>query len=115
DLEPFERRPRIDDVALELQLRLLEPGRDPDELRKVENRQVERPPRRGLELLLPGVERKMAKRARRDHHVGAGLERLLDRLDELAQCRLFACLDDREAAAFDLRGVVDRLTAARLD
>ena len=38
DFQPLERRPRVDDVALELQLRLLEPGRDADELREVEDR-----------------------------------------------------------------------------
>ena len=68
-----------------------------------------------LELLLPGVEREMAERARRHHRVGAGLRRLLDRLDQLAERDLLAGLDDREAAALDLRRVVDRLAAAGLD
>src|SRR5262249_24011888 len=86
-----------------------------DELREMEDRYPERPPRRGLELLLPRVEREMAERARRDHHVGAGLHRLLDRLDELAHRRLLARLDDLEPAALDLGGLVDRLAAARLD
>ena len=57
----------------------------------------------------------MAERARRDHRVGAGLLRLLDRLDQLAERGLLARLDDREAAALDLRRVVDRLAAAGLD
>ena len=57
----------------------------------------------------------MAERARRDHHVGAGLDRLLDRLDDLAERRLLTRRDDREAAALDLRRVVDRLAAAGLD
>src|SRR5438045_9728427 len=57
----------------------------------------------------------MAERTRRHHHVGARLERLLDRLDELAHRGLLARLDDREAAALDLRRVVDGLAAARLD
>src|SRR5712691_12950017 len=57
----------------------------------------------------------MAERARGDDHVCTGLLRLLDRLDQLAQRRLLARLDDREAAALDLRGIVDRLAAARLD
>ena len=72
-------------------------------------------PGRGLELLLPRVEREVAERARRDHRVGAGLHRLLDRLDQLAERRLLARLDDREAAALDLRRVVDRLAAAGRD
>src|SRR5690242_8651117 len=83
DLELLENRPRVDDVPLELQLRVVEPRGDADELREVEDRHAELPPRRGLELLLPRVEREMAERARRDHHVGAGFHRLLDRLDEL--------------------------------
>src|SRR5438094_621931 len=57
----------------------------------------------------------MAERARRHHGVGAGLGGLLDRLDQLAERDLLARLDDREAAALDLRGVVDRLPAAGLD
>src|SRR5438270_5891133 len=115
DFQPLERRPRIDDVALELQLGLLEPGCDAHELGEVEDRQLERAAGRRLELLLPRVERQVAERARRHHHVRAGLERLLDRLDELAQRRLLARLNDREPAALDLGGVVDRLAAARLD
>ena len=57
----------------------------------------------------------MAERARRHDRVGAGLHRLLDRLDQLAERRLLAGLDDREAAALELRRVVDRLAATRLD
>src|SRR6266852_9361461 len=57
----------------------------------------------------------MAERARRHHHVGPRLHRLLDRLDQLAERSLLARLDDRKAAALDLRGIVDRLAAARLD
>src|SRR6266404_3566073 len=57
----------------------------------------------------------MTERARRDHHVGPRFERLLDRLDELAHRRLLARLDDRETAALDLRRIIDRLAAARLD
>src|SRR6185312_4640319 len=64
---------------------------------------------------LPGVERQVAERAGGDHRVRAGLHRLLDRLDQLAERRLLARLDDREAAALELRRVVDRLAAARLD
>src|SRR6059058_4136547 len=57
----------------------------------------------------------MAERARRDHRVGAGLLGLLDRLDQLAERDLLTRLNDREAAALDLRRVVDRLAAAGLD
>src|SRR5919201_3433669 len=57
----------------------------------------------------------MTERARRHHRVGPGLDRLLDRLDELAERGLLARLDDREAAALDLRWIVDRLAAAGLD
>src|SRR6266498_3414571 len=46
---------------------------------------------------------------------GDALLLLLDRLDQLAERRLLARLDDREPAAFDLRRVVDRLSPARLD
>src|SRR5207247_2495351 len=66
-------------------------------------------------LLLPRVERQVAERARRDHRVGPGLDRLLDRLDQLAERRLLPRLDDREAAALDLRRVVDRVAAAGRD
>src|SRR3954449_1898847 len=57
----------------------------------------------------------MAERTRRDHRVRTALHRLLDRLDQLAERRLLARLDDREPAALDLRGIVDRLAAARFD
>src|SRR6266540_6523464 len=57
----------------------------------------------------------MAERARRDHRVGASLGRLLDRLEKLAERGVLARLDDREAAALDLRRVVDRLAAAGVD
>src|SRR6266571_9527032 len=57
----------------------------------------------------------MAERARGDDHIRTGLLRLLDRLDQLAERRLLTRLDDREPAALDLRRVVDRLAAARLD
>ena len=103
------------DVPLELQLGLLEPGGDTDELREVEDRHLEVLARRRLQLRLPRVEREVAERARRHDHVGAGFLGLLDRLDQLAECRLLARLDDREAAALDLRRIVDRLAAARLD
>src|SRR5207248_6892546 len=68
-----------------------------------------------FELLLPRVEGEVAERARRHHHVGPRLHRLLDGLDQLAHRRLLARQDDREAAALDLRRVVDRLATARLD
>src|SRR3954467_14890772 len=57
----------------------------------------------------------MAEGARRHDRVGARLLRLLDRLDQLAERRFLARLDDREPAALDLRRVVDRLAAARFD
>jgi hypothetical protein len=57
----------------------------------------------------------VAERARRHDRVGARLHRLLDRLDELGERGVLARLDDREAAALDLGGVVDRLAAAGRD
>src|SRR3954454_325821 len=57
----------------------------------------------------------MAERTRRDHRVRTALHRLLDRLDQLAERRLLTRLDDGEPAALDLRGIVDRLAAARFD
>ena len=102
-----------DDVALELQLGAVEPGRDADELREVQDRHLEVLARLLAQLRLPRVEREVAERARRDHRVGAGLLRLLDRLDELGERDVLTRLDDREAAALDLRRVVDRLAAAR--
>src|SRR6185312_4326161 len=60
-------------------------------------------------------EREMAERARRHERVGAGLLRLLDRLDQLAEGGLLPRGDDREAAALDLCRIVDRLAAAGLD
>src|SRR5437016_1920761 len=99
-------------MALELQLRLLEARRDADQLREVQDRQPVLLAGRRLELLLPGIEREMAERARRHHGVRSCLQRLLDRLDQLAERRLLARLDDREPAALDLRRIVDRLAVA---
>src|SRR3712207_7451789 len=45
----------------------------------------------------------------------ARLHRLLDRLDQLGERRLLARLDDRKAAALDLRRVVDGLAATGLE
>ena len=102
-------------MTLELQLRAVQAGRDADELREVQDRHLEVLARLLAQLRLPGVQREVAERARRDHRVGAGLLRLLDRLDELGERDVLTCLDDREAAALDLRRVVDRLAAARGD
>src|SRR6266540_5309448 len=102
-------------MPLELELGLLDARRDAHQLREVKDRHPEVLSRRGLQLRLPGVERQMAERARSDHRVRAGLLSLLDRLDQLAERRFLAGLDDREPAALDLRRVVDRLTSARLD
>src|SRR5829696_5426190 len=57
----------------------------------------------------------MTERARSHDRIGAAFDRLLDRLDQLAERGVLARLDDREAAALDLRRVVDDLAAARLD
>src|SRR5207248_10926958 len=92
-----------------------EPCGDADELREVEDRHLEVLASCLLELRLPGVEGEVAERARSHDGVGTGLLRLLDRLDQLAERGLLARLDDRKAAALDLRGIVDRLAAARLD
>src|SRR5581483_3148671 len=115
DAELLDDRLDRDDVPLELQLRLLEAGGDADELREVEDRHLEVAARRLLQLRLPGVEREVAERARRHDRVGAGLVGLLDGLDQLAERGLLTRLDDREPTALDLRRVVDRLPAARLD
>src|SRR5262249_56988306 len=82
---------------------------------EVDDRHRELAAGRGLELRLPGVEREVAERAGRDHGVGAALDRLLDRLDQLAERDFLTRLDDREPAALELGRVVDRLTAAGLD
>src|SRR5215207_9749153 len=111
----LEHRVDGDDVALELQLRVRQPGGDADQLREMQDRHLEVLAGRLLQLRLPGVEREVAQRAGGHHRVGPGLLRLLDRLDQLLQRRLLAGLDDREAAALDLRRVVDGLAAARLD
>src|SRR5262245_9996374 len=95
DFEPLGHARHRDDVALELQLRLLQPGGDADQLREMHDRQVVALAVRGRELLLPRVERQVAQRARGDHRVGAGFDRLLDRLDQLAESRVLAGLDDR--------------------
>src|SRR5687768_15863214 len=114
-VEFLEHRVDRDDVALELQLRVGQAGGDADQLREVQDRHLEVSARLLLQLRLPRVQREMTERARRHHRVGAGLLRLLDRLDQLLERGLLAGLDDREAAALDLRGVVDRLAAAGLD
>ncbi len=77
-------------MALELQLRFLEPGCDSDQLGEMEDWHLIALARGCLELLLLGVERQVAERTRRHHHVGPGLDRLLDRLDQLAERNLFA-------------------------
>src|SRR5205823_6354208 len=115
DFEFLDDRLHGHDVPLELQLRLLETGRHTDQLREVEDRHLEVPPGLRVQLRLPRVEGQVAKGAWRHHRVRAGLGRLLDRLEELAERRLLARLDDREAAALDLGRVVDRLAAALLD
>src|SRR5712692_11110608 len=115
DFELLEHRTDRDDVALELQLRLLEAGRDSNQLRQVEDRHREVLAGCLLQLGLPGVQRQMAERARGDDYVCTRLLRLLDRLDQLAERRLLAGLDDREATALDLCRIVDRLAPARLD
>src|SRR4051795_11137630 len=81
----------------------------------MEDRHLEVTSGRLLQLRLPGVEGQVAERARGDDRVRARLVRLLDRLDQLAESGLLARLDDREAAALDLRRVVDGLAAAGLD
>src|SRR6187200_3466005 len=57
----------------------------------------------------------MAERAWRHHRVGARLPRLLDRLDQLGERHVLTRLDDREAAALDLRRVVDRVATTCAD
>src|SRR6266540_3514436 len=81
----------------------------------MEDRHVEVAAGRLAQLRLPRVEGEVAERAGCDHRVGPRLGRLLDRLEELAQGGRLTGLDDREAAALDLRRVVDRLTAAGID
>src|SRR6188472_1764624 len=102
-------------MPLELELGVGEPGGDADQLREVQDRHLEVLSGLLPQLRLPGVEREVAERAGCDDRVGAGLAGLLDRLDQLAERGLLARLDDREAAALDLRRVVDRLAAAGLD
>src|SRR5206468_13111250 len=67
------------------------------------------------QLRLPGVERAVAERAWRHHRVRARFLGLLDRLAQLGERDILPCLDDREAAALDLRWIVDRVAAAGLD
>src|SRR5258708_33986988 len=81
----------------------------------MEDRHLEVAAGRLLELRLPRIEREVAERARRDDRVGPRFVGLFNRLDQLAERGLLAGLDDREAAALDLRGVGDRLAAACLD
>src|SRR6266511_4490620 len=102
-------------MPLELELGLLEAGGDAHQLREVKDRHPEVLAGCRLQLRLPSVERQVAERARSDHCVRPGILRLLDRLDQLAERRLLTRLDDRESAALDLRGIVNRLAAARLD
>src|SRR5690349_6738568 len=102
-------------VSLELELGALEACGHTDQLREMEDGHLEVAAGLLQELRLPGVEREMAERARRDHRVSSCLLCLLDRLDELRERDVLACLDDRKPAALDLGGIVDRLAAARLD
>src|SRR4029453_8140756 len=104
-----------DQMAAELELGVLEARCDADQLREVENRHLELAPRLLAELRLPGVEREMAQGAWSHDGVRASLGGLLDRLDQLRERDVLARLDDREAAALDLRRIVDRLPAARVD
>src|SRR5262249_45226350 len=82
-----------DDVALELQLVVSQAGGDPEQLRQVEDRHLERTSGRLLQLQLPGVEGQVAERARRHHRVRAGVGCLLDRLQQLSEGYLLARLD----------------------
>src|SRR6266550_8994962 len=102
-------------MTLELELGILQASGDADQLGEVEDRHLVALSRRRLELLLPSVEGEMAERARRHHRVRPRRYRLLDRLDQLSERDVLARLDDRKAATFDLRGVVDRLATASLD
>src|SRR2546425_174903 len=61
-LELVQDRRDRDDVALELQLRLLEPCGDADQLREVQDRHRVVLAGRLLQLRLPGVEREVAER-----------------------------------------------------
>jgi hypothetical protein len=115
NLELLDDRGDGDDVPLELELGLLEPGGHADQLREVQDRHRVVLPGRLAQLRLPRVEREVAQRAGRDDRVRARFRRLLDRLDQLAERDLLTGLDDRKAAALDLGRVVDRLPAACLD
>ena len=108
DAELLDHRLDRDDVPLELELGVVEPGGDADELREVEDRHAEVAAGLLAKLRLPGIEGEVAERARRHDRVGTRLGGLLDRLDQLAERDVLARLDDREAAALDLRRVVDR-------
>ena len=57
----------------------------------------------------------MAQGTGRHDRVGAGFFRLLDRLDQFGERGVLARLDDGEAAALDLRRIVDRIAPARND
>ena len=114
--ELLEHRPRPETTwRLNFSSDSSKPAATPISCDEVQDRHLEVLAGRRLQLRLPRVEREVAERARRHHRVGARLDRLLDRLDQLAERRLLAGLDDREAAALDLRRVVDRLAAAGLD
>src|SRR5262245_27660344 len=99
-------------MALETELGVIEPGRHSDQLREMQDRHLVALAGRRLEFLLPGIKGEVAEGAGRHHCVRSRVERLLDRLDELAERQLLPGLDDREAAALDLRRVVDRLASA---
>jgi hypothetical protein len=99
---------------LKRELRLLEPGRDADQLREVEDRH-----RKSLPV---SPSASTARRRATGGRAGTASRSRPRRppsparsADQLAERRLLARLDDREAAALDLRRVVDRLAAARLD
>ena len=93
----------------------LEPEGEPEELRQVQDRHVQRPADDAGGQRLLEVQVQVAQRARRDQAVGLGVHRVAEVAARLLERVLLVHRDDREAAALVLAGVVDDGAAERVD
>src|SRR6476646_5446953 len=85
---PVDHGCRLDHVLAETELLEVEPQRDPDQLREVQDRHAERAPDDLLGTGLLEVEVEVAQRAGRDQAVGVGVDRVAEVAAGLLERRL---------------------------